>query len=141
MAGRQHGQVEIESITAATGLGVLAVVCGGIFLGVLNSLLHGDVFGAFAVHRVQGMAIGHISTAAVIGSVMAVFVRGTSQELLAKASAVVYGAAFFESILGDLLSSSFGVGFGLFISPLYSVLTFFGYVIAFHVLFERDDLL
>ncbi|WP_415379183.1 hypothetical protein [Halosimplex sp. TS25] len=141
MAGSQHGQVQVESITVATGLAVLAVVCGSVLLGVVNSLLYGDVVGAFAVGRIQGTAIGHISTAAVIGSVMLVFDRGTSQELLVKTVGVVYGADLFESILGDLLSSSFGVGVGYLLSPLSSVLAFLGYVIAFHVLFEREDLL
>ncbi|WP_459191598.1 hypothetical protein [Halosimplex sp. J119] len=140
MAGSQHGRVQVESITVATGLAVLTLVCGGVLLGIINSLLHGDIAGAFSLGRIQGTAISHVSTAAVIGSVMAVFVRGTSQELLVKTTGVVYSAAFLESILSDLLFSSFDVGAEMFVDPLYPVLSFLGYVIAYHILFERDDL-
>lgn len=138
MVGNQYGTVGVESAAKAAALAVLVLIFGNIFLGVLNSLLHLDLGGAFSVSQIQYAAIAYLSTAAVIASVLLVFVRGVEQELILKASGAIYGMSFLEDILRDLLRSSLDVGFGLFISPLYSVLTFFGYVIAFYVVFETD---
>jgi len=140
MAEARHEYVGAEAVTKAAGLAVLAVIFGGFLVGVVNSLVHGDLAGAFAPSQIQYEAVSHLSTVAVIGSVMLVVARGTSQDLLVRAAAAIYGVAFVESVVSDLLQSSFDVGFGLFLWPLYPVVTFAGYVIAFHVVFERDDI-
>ncbi|WP_164471611.1 hypothetical protein [Halosimplex salinum] len=137
-AGSQQTRVGVESVAKAAGIAVLAVICGGIFLGVVDSVLSGRFGAAVSPSQIQYTAISHISTAAVMASVLLVFVRGVETELVAKASGVIYAASFFESILRSLLRSSLGVDPGLFVRPLYSVVTFLGYVVAFYVLFETD---
>jgi hypothetical protein len=138
MAGTQHERVGVESIGKAAGLAVLALVGGAVFLGVVDSLLHGDIGGAFSADRIQYTAVGYLSTVATIGAVLLVYTRGVESELVAKAGLVVYGADLFESVLRMALSSSFDVGIDLLFDPLYAVLGFLGYVIAYAVLFERD---
>ncbi|WP_135365069.1 hypothetical protein [Halosimplex halophilum] len=140
MAEVRHDRVGVESVATAAGIAVLGVIFGGFVVGVLNSLLHGDLTGAFAPSGIQYEAVSHLSTVAVIASVLLVFARGTGGDLLLRTTAAIYGVSFLESVVRELLQSSFEVGFGLFVGPLYPVVTFFGYVVAFHIVFERDDI-
>ncbi|QLH80681.1 hypothetical protein [Halosimplex pelagicum] len=138
MAGSQRTELGVESAAKVAGIAAIAVVFGNIAVNVFESMAAGQFASPVSLTGIQYAAINELTTVAVIGSVLVVFVRGVDAELVAQASGVVYAVGLVQTLLFEVLGASFDPRVGLLLAPLSVVLYFLGFVLAFYLYFETD---
>lgn len=122
----------VESLAKPAVVAAVLVAVAQFVLGLLNRLLRSNA-GIDLVNVLLNDLIGIIGNAALFGAVLAVFAVGSTVGLLLRAGVVLYVAQLIENVLSTLNTQFAQIQPAILIGPLFTVVFFLGFVIAFRI--------
>lgn len=136
MSGMGRSTVSVSTLFKVAAIAALVIAGGQFLLDVLIDLLRHSEIRFDEGDRIVTLAIGVLTTAAIVGGAYWIVQAGTEEFVVLQAAVAVYVTAILEDLLRSVFFDWAEVEVWVLLTSLSTVLYFLTFVLAYRMAFE-----